>query len=44
MNNNLPKWIKTNERYSHKPIVNRLIVCMLYEYETTKSWLVTLHG
>jgi hypothetical protein len=44
MNNNLPKLIKTNERYSHKPIVDRLIVCMLYEYETTKSWLVTLHG
>jgi hypothetical protein len=44
MNNNLPRWIKTNEKYSHKPIVDRLIVCMLYEYETTKSWLVTLHG
>jgi hypothetical protein len=44
MNNNLPRWIKTNEKYSHKRIVDRLIVCMLYEYETTKSWLVTLHG
>jgi hypothetical protein len=44
MNHNLPKWIETNERYSHKAIVHGLIVCMLYEYETTKSWLVTLHG
>jgi hypothetical protein len=38
MNNNLPKWIKTNERYSHKTIVvDRLIMCMLYDMKLPKA-------